>query len=83
MKSNLKRHELIGLLMIFLSGTLIGLGLYITFWGANRPLLFGSVDKLLSGKEFLLFPLFFGLGFVMFVLGQIELKEAAPGRKHG
>jgi hypothetical protein len=81
LKSNLKRHELIGLIMIFLSGTLLGLGLYITFWGANRPLLFGNMDYLLKGKEFLLFPIFYGFSFVLFALGQIELKEAMPGRR--
>jgi len=81
MKSSIEKHELIGLSMIFLSGTCLGLGLYITFWGANRPLLFGSMSYLLKGKEFLLFPIFFGTGFLLWALGQIELKEMKPGRK--
>ncbi|MFH2021454.1 MAG: hypothetical protein ABIJ34_08645 [archaeon] len=80
MVSNLKKHEIIGLLMIFLSGTLIGFGLYLTFWGANRPLFFGRLDQLISGREFLLFPMFYGLGLVLFELGKIELKEAMPGK---
>ena len=81
MKSNLKKHEFIGLVMIFLSGTLLGMGLYITFWGANRPLFYGSLEQLIRGKEFLLFPMFYGLGLVLFALGQIELKEALPGKR--
>jgi hypothetical protein len=81
MVSDLKRHEIIGLIMIFCAGSLIGLGLYITFWGANRPIFYGSIDYLISGKEFLLFPLFYGLGFVLWALGHIELKEAMPGKR--
>ena len=81
LKSNLKVHELIGLVMVFLSGSLLGLGLYLTFWGANRPLLFEDINKLLSGKEYIIFPMFYGLSFILWSLGQIELKEARPGRK--
>ena len=81
MVSNLKRHEFIGLVMLFLSGTLIGVGLYMTFWGANRPLFHGSLNYLISGKEYLIFPLFYGLGFVFWALGNIELKEAMPGKR--
>lgn len=81
MNSNLKRHELIGLIMIFLAGTFIGLGLYVTIWGAIRPLYFGDTDFLMKGKEFLLFPIFYGLGFVLYSLGKIELKEAMPGKR--
>lgn len=77
----IERHEAIGLLLIFLSGTCLGIGLYITFWGANRPLLFGSIGYLIKGKEFLLFPLFYGIGFVLWALGQIELKEMKPKKK--
>ena len=81
MKSNLKKHELIGLLMVFFSGTLIGLGLLGTFWLANRPLILGANAPLVTGKEILLFPLFYGLGFILWVLGNIELKEAMPGKR--
>ncbi len=81
MVSNLKRHEFIGLLMMFAAGTLLGLGLYLTLWGANRPLYYGSLDQLMRGKEFLLFPLFYGFSFVLFALGQVELKEALPGKR--
>ncbi|MBN2368059.1 hypothetical protein JXC34_03495 [Candidatus Woesearchaeota archaeon] len=80
MRSNLKKHEFIGLVMIFISGTLIGIGLFSTFWLANRPLLSGT-NTLISAKEMLVFPIFFGLGFILWALGQIELKEALPGKR--
>lgn len=80
MVSNLKRHEIIGIILIFLAGTSFGIGLYITIWGANRPLFYGSLDFLLKGNEFLLFPLFYGVAALLWVLGKIELKEALPGR---
>jgi len=81
MKSNLRKHEIIGLVMMFLSGTCLGIGLYLTFWGANRPIFYGSLDYLIKGKEFLLFPLFYGLAALLWALGNIEIKEALPGKK--
>ena len=81
MKHNLRKHEIIGLILIFLAGTFFGVGLYIIFWAANRPIFYGSLDYLLSGKEFLLFPIFFGSAAILWVLGQIELKEIMPGKK--
>ena len=83
MRHNLRKHELIGLILVFLAGTSLGLGLYITFWGANRPIFYGSLDFLLSGREFLLFPLFYGSAAVLWTLGQIELKDVAPGKGRG
>ncbi|MBN2422810.1 hypothetical protein JXB41_06275 [Candidatus Woesearchaeota archaeon] len=80
MKTNLRKHELIGLLLIFLAGTCFGFGLYITFWAALRPLYYNSLDYVIKGKDMFLFPLFYGLAFVLYSLGQIELKEAIPGR---
>lgn len=81
MKHNIRIHEVIGLILIFLAGTSFGVGLYITIWSAIRPLFYGSMDYLLSGKEFLLFPLFFGSSAVLWVLGKIELKEVLPGKR--
>ena len=81
MKHNLRQHEIMGLVLIFLSATAFGIGLYITIWAAIRPLYYGSLDYLLSGKEFFLFPLFFGAAGLLWVLGKIELKEAQPGKK--
>lgn len=81
MKHNLRRHEMIGLILVFLAGTCLGIGLYITFWGANRPLFHDSIDYLIKGKELLLFPLFYGSAALLWSLGQIELKEARPGKK--
>lgn len=81
MKSNVRRHELMGLLLVFLSGTCLGIGLFITYWGANRPLFYGSLDYLLGGRELIIFPLFFGTAALLWVLGQIELKEMRPGKR--
>ncbi|NTV24087.1 MAG: hypothetical protein HGA85_07000 [Nanoarchaeota archaeon] len=78
---SVRKHELVGLVMVFLSGTLLGFGLYITFWGANRPLFYNTIDALIKGKEFLLFPLFYGFSFLLMALGMIELKEMKPGRR--
>ena len=81
MKHNLRKHEFIGLILIFLAGTFFGLGLYITIWGANRPIFYGSLDFLIIGKEFLLFPIFFGSAALLWVLGKIELKDVLPGKR--
>jgi len=81
MGHNLQTYEIIGLILIFLGGTTLGIGLYVVLWGANRPLFYGSLDQLIRGREFLLFPLFFGLGALLWVLGKIELREAMPGKK--
>ncbi|MBD3313783.1 hypothetical protein GF345_05045 [Candidatus Woesearchaeota archaeon] len=78
---NLRRHEIMGLLFIFLAATCIGIGIYLTLMGAiGRPLLRQSTEYFLKGKEFILFPLFYGVGAVLWELGKIEIKEAIPGR---
>ncbi len=81
MKYNIAKHELIGLILIFLGATSLGIGLYISFWGAVRPLFYGSTEYLIRNKELLLFPLFYGGGALLLTLGVIELKEMRPGRK--
>jgi len=81
MKHNLRSHEFIGLLLIFSGGTLFGIGMYIIFWAAIRALYYDSLNYLLSGKELLVFPILFGSAAVLWVLGQIELKEVLPGKK--
>ncbi len=80
-KSNLRKHELLGLFYQLISGTCFGLGVYYAFWSAVRPLYFNSLKYSISGKDYLIFPLFFGLSFVLWSLGRIELKEAKPGKK--
>ncbi len=80
-KHNLRKHEILGLIFLFIAGSLFGLGLYLTFWGANRPVFYGSIDYLLKGKELLLFPLLYGTAMVLLALGMIELKEATPGKQ--
>jgi len=81
MKHNLRKHEIIGLILLFLAGTTFGIGLYIIMWGANRPIFYNSLDYLLRGKEFLLFPIFFGASAVLWSLGKIELKDILPGKR--
>ena len=81
MRSNLKKHEFIGLVMIFLSGALFGLGLYMTFWAANRPLYYSSLDYLIKTDEIVFLMVIYGLAMILGALGQIELKEALPGSK--
>lgn len=80
-RHNLRKHEVLGLVFLFLAGSLFGLGLYLTFWAANRPIFYGSLDYLLHGKELLLFPILYGLAAVLWAVGWIELKEATPGKQ--
>lgn len=81
MKHNVKKHEFIGLALIFLAATSIGIGLYFTLMGAiGRPLLHQSSDYFLGKKEMLLFPIFYGVGALLWAIGKIELKEALPGK---
>jgi len=77
-RSNLRHHEIIGLFLVFLGATWLGFALYGTMLAANRLLL--SQVPLIAGKELLVFPIFYGLGALMFALGQIELREAMPGK---
>ena len=74
MKHNLKAHEIAGLVLIFIGGTSIGLGAYYIVATAFRK---GSV----FGPEVIVFPILFGLGFLLFELGKIELKEVPPGKR--
>lgn len=77
-KHNLLYHELVGLLLLFVGMTWLGLGLYATLLGANRFLI--QYLPLLSGSELLIFPIFYGLGAVLIALGKIELQEVVPGK---
>ncbi len=81
MVANLRKHEHMGLLMIFLGASWLGLGLYSTLLAANRLLL--AQVPLIAGKELLIFPIFYGLGALLVTLGQIELREALPGKNRG
>ena len=76
-KANLKRHEYLGLLLIFIGTTWLGFALYGTLLAANRLVV---QLPLIGGNELFIFPLFYGMGALMFVLGQIELREAMPGK---
>ena len=77
-KHNLKYHELVGLILLFVGTTWLGLGVYATILGANRFLV--DYIPLISGSELLIFPIFYGLGAVLIALGGIELREVLPGK---
>jgi len=81
MRHNVKTHEFIGLFLVFLGATWLGLGLYGTLLAANRLLL--AQVPLIAGKELMVFPVFFGFGALMYTLGKIELREALPGKGRG
>ncbi|MGB9675151.1 MAG: hypothetical protein ACP5IJ_02745 [Candidatus Nanoarchaeia archaeon] len=76
-KTNIRHHEFIGLLLVFIGATWVGYGIYATLLGALRILIANA--SLPAGKELLWIPIFYGLGAALFVLGQIELRELAPG----
>jgi hypothetical protein len=78
MRHNMKKHEHIGLLLIFLGTTWFGFALYGTLLAANRMLVQNM--PLIAGKELLLFPMFYGISAVIFMMGIIELRELKPGK---
>ena len=82
--SNMKKHEVLGLVYQFLGATSMGIGIFTAVWYAVRPLKFGSLSALPAGMDWVVFPLFFGIGAVLWSLGSIELKDVEPtsrGRK--
>lgn len=80
-KANLRKHEILGLIYQFIGATSLGIGVYFAVWFAIRPLYYRSLAYAIAGGEWLLFPLFFGLGGLLWSLGAIEIKEALPGHK--
>jgi len=81
MDHNLKRHEHIGLFLIFAGASWLGFAVYGTILAANRVLIPNM--PLISGRELFIFPLFYGLGALLLVLGEIELRETLPGKNRG
>ena len=81
MDANLRKHELLGLFYQFIGATCIGIGIYFSVWFGVRPVVYESVALAVNGIEWLFFPLFFGLGGLLWSLGSIEVKEALPGHK--
>jgi hypothetical protein len=75
---NLRRHEVLGLVYQFLGATCIGIGIYYAVWAATRSAYYRTLITV-RGWEWLLFPLLFGVGAILWSLGRIELKEAQPG----
>jgi len=78
MASTMRKHEILGLVYQFLGATSIGVGLFNAVWYAIRPLKFGNLSALPAGYDWLSFPLFFGIGAVLWSLGSIELKDVEP-----
>ncbi len=74
---NIRKHEALGLLLIFFGASWFGFGLYATFLAANHILM---DIPLIRGNELLIFPIFYGVSAVLIVLGVIELREMLPGK---
>ena len=77
MATTMRKHEVLGLVYQFLGATSIGIGIFIAFWYGTRPLKFG-IDAMPAGLDWAVFPLFFGIGAVLWSLGSIELKDVEP-----
>ena len=77
-KHNLKIHEMMGLILLFIGSTWLGIGIYATTLASNKILM--DYFPPLTGFELLIFPIFYGLGVVLLALGAIELREALPGK---
>ncbi len=75
-RHNMKFHEHLGLLFIFIGVSWIGLGFYISTLNAIAF----SGGGAISGNALLYIPLFYGLGSVITYLGIIELREVLPGK---
>lgn len=78
MNHNMKKHEHMGLFLVFLGATWLGFAIYGTLLAANRMLVQNM--PLIAGKELLIFPMFYGFGAILLVLGTIELREVKPGK---
>ena len=76
-KTNVRKHELIGLILLFAGASWLGLGFYTTLLAANRLI---ADIPLIAGNELLIFPIFYGVAAVLLALGRIELREALPGK---
>ncbi|HIH24480.1 TPA: hypothetical protein HA251_05580 [Candidatus Woesearchaeota archaeon] len=78
MAGTMRKHEVLGLFYQFLGATSIGIGIFNAVWYAVRPLKFGSLTALPAGWDWAVFPLFFGIGAILWSLGAIELKDVEP-----
>jgi hypothetical protein len=75
---SMRTHELLGLGYQFLGATSIGIGIYNAVWFAMRPIQLNSIAATPTGADWLMFPLFFGIGAILWSLGSIELKDVVP-----
>lgn len=74
-------NEWWGLLLQFLGATSISIGLYWAVWFAVRPLYYRDLTYAIRGAEWLVLPLLFGLGGLLWVGGRIELRDALPSHR--
>jgi len=67
-------RSIVGAFLCFLGASSIGVGGYFTIWYAMRPLYYRTMAFAPSGTDWIVFPLFFGLGGLLWVLGTLYLK---------
>jgi len=63
-----------GSLLCFLGATSIGIGCYFAVWYAMRPLYYRTMAFAPSGTDWIVFPLFFGLGGLFWLIGTLYIK---------
>ena len=77
-KHNMRIHELIGLLQIFVGAIWLGFGLVSVMIIANKILIPGA--QIYQLMDIIAIILFFGPGAVLIMLGIIEVREVLPGK---
>ncbi len=65
-----------GSLLCFLGATSIGIGCYFAVWYAMCPSYYRTMAFAPSGTDWIVFPLFFGLGGLLWVIGSLHLKSS-------
>ena len=80
-KHNMRIHELIGLLQIFVGAIWLGFGLVSAMIIANKILIPGA--QIYGLMDVVSIILFFGPGAVLIMLGIIEVREVLPGKNRG
>ena len=73
----MRKHEHMGLLLIFIGAAWLGWTFYTTLLIVNG-ISMGLPAP--TGLRWALIPIFYGLGATIFMLGTIEIKELLPGK---
>ena len=77
MAYNMRKHELLGLSLVFVGTALIGLTLL------NSLLVAVTVNQGMlppQGLQKMLIPILYGIGATILMLGVIELRDVLPGK---